>query len=73
MIIRLFKFISDDFITVTIRGIPPMSLGEFEGHAHLCRRTGDPETQDQQDIQLLCEASASNAGEEITEQEGATK
>ena len=47
---------------MTICGLPSGALGEFDGHAHLCRRTGDPEPHDQQDIQLSCEASSGHAG-----------
>ena len=48
---------------MTICGTPSRSLGEFEGQACLCRRTGDPEPHDWQDIQLIMQR------ENISEQE----
>ena len=39
-----------------------ISLGDSEGRAHFCRRTGDPDPHDWQDIQILGEASSGQAG-----------
>ena len=67
MIILLFKLNSHDFMNKWLYVDSLQVTEELEGHAYLCRRTGDLEPHDQEDVQLLCETPSGQAGGRISE------